>query len=194
MYAHTNVGIPAQKAAVHRQSVGVLFCTPDFLNAVSSSRADLGAKGAYEAIREFMTPRELALSWGLGKVLRGALHLTKLVNDDVLNVIDVNAKDPTELRYHIQPMLDSDLFTNEIRAYLQSPTDSIDEEKPYLVSMSGNNLLIGVKPGFLQFMDKKASSALFYRDCLELCLTRVREDALRETELYSQFVAQTLNF
>ena len=188
------VGKPNRTPAEIAENVTLMFTTPDFLNAVSSSRADLSADGAYEAIRDFMTPRELAFAWGIGAVLRGSMTLGPLVDEAPSLVLLNKAKDPTELRYHIQPMVESELFKQEIRAYLQGLPDVAAEEKPYQLLLTGTSLLIGVKQGFLQFMEKKAHSASFYRDCLELCLTRVREDALRGTKLYSQFVSQTLYF
>lgn len=191
---HINLGKPIREPAERLDPLFVAFVTPDFLNAVSSSRADLGAAGAYEAIREFMTPREMALAWGIGTILRGSLTLGRMIDEAIPTNLLAKAKDSSELRYHILPMVGSDLFKKEILAYLHGYPEVAPDEKPYELLLTGTSLLIGVKPGFLQFMDKKAHSASFYRDCLELCLTRVREDALRGTELYSQFVSQTLNF
>ena len=189
-----NTGKPARQPAERLDRVTAAFVTPDFLNAVSSSNADLAAVGAYEAIREFMTPREMAFAWGIGNALRGSLHVNKVVDDTTTTTIFANAKDSSELEYHILPMVNSDLFKKEILAYLNGYPDNQPDEKPYELVLTGTSLLIGVKPGFLQFLEKKAHVASFYRDCLELCLTRVREDALRGTELYSQFVSQTLYF
>ena len=57
-----NTGKPARQPAERLDRVTAAVVTPDFLNAVSSSNADLGAVKAYEAIREFITPHEIAFA------------------------------------------------------------------------------------------------------------------------------------
>lgn len=175
--------------------------TPELLKAFASLSINPIAPGAYDKVRQFVAPMDLAFNFALDKLLRTNSMFTDGVGyTNLLDSLGTSSVEHANERLNLlNPLMGSEDFQQEVVHYLNgdgkvSSVSETGKDVGYELMVRDNVLTVGVKPQFLAYFNGQSSLKDFYRNCLELCQTTIPGADLRGTPLFAKFVKLSISF
>lgn len=200
MSNEVNVGMPKRPSTEKINQVPIFFVTPEFAKIIKAASIDLLSSDAYELIRKYAAPVDIAFNFEIDRKLSDSLLFKNL--GDCMNlrstVSGSNKKDSQELVNLVYPLIDGEENQKEVLHYLGGGGKlsylNQEDEPYYELSFSKGSLLVGVKPNFANYFDNPDTVGKFYRNCLEMCQASVVGSDLRFSSLFAKFVKHVVYF